>query len=217
VKRRVLLRRYGSALATATALGVAGCSGDDSGGDDGEQEGDGGGTRTDEDGAPTETTVTSTTTTPTDETTTPTQDGDGGETTATTSRDLGDPIGGVKESSVDGLEILGLESKVAEGVPFPRSGEWGVKIELENTGGESTELTEYTWHLTVYDDGGDVLHEDDPTEANLIISPAGGRTLAAGETTEVALQPTDPIDPEKVGSYEVSLTCGTFADGVYCE
>ena len=211
-RRRVL-------AATVTTVGLAGCTGDggdgDSGGDDD--------TPTDEDDGDGGTTGTTETTTETEEPTTTTQDGGGSETTTTTqgggettSRDLGDPIGGVEESSVDGLAIVGLESKVAESFPYPRQGEWGVKIDVENTGGQSTELNEYTWEVVVYDEAGDVLKVMNRSEGNMIVSPAGGRTLEAGETTGVAIQPTDAIDPEEVGSYEVSLTCGTFADGVYC-
>lgn len=209
MKRRSVLRRCGSALATATTLGLAGCTGEGNEGDGGGTDGDGTPTEEDDgqDEEPAETTVE-----PVTETTTPR----GGETT-TTSRDLGDPIGEVKESSVEGLRIVGLESKVAESHPYPRQGEWGVKIDLENSGDQSTELNEYTWALTVYDDAGDVLKKLNRKEGNMIVSPAGGRTLAAGETTGVAIQSTEAIDAEKVGRYEVSLTCGTFADGVYCE
>lgn len=138
-----------------TATGLAGCSGDNSSCDDDGTGDGGGGPQTDpdgdQDGTTTETTETTTESpelTPNTEAPVTTTQGSGGsETTTTTSgRDLGDPKGGVTESSVDGLRIVGLQSKVAEEFPYPRQGECGLKIDVENTGDQELELTDYTWH-----------------------------------------------------------------------
>lgn len=135
-----------------------------------------------------------------------TTDGDG-----TTTIDGETTPGEVLESSVDGLSITGHEHYLAKGTD--PDVHFSVLLTVENTGDQPTELSEYDFDLTAYDADG-----DDITPKNgQIITLA---EVAPGETTEYKLQLSfrnSPDGPGQIERYGVSLACGEYSDGVYCE
>lgn len=200
MRRRALLRN--SALTATAAVGLAGCTGDGDSGD-----GDGG----DSGGATTTTATTASTSTPT-ATPTPTA-----TTTSGGEDDLATGVGEVGETP-DGLTVVGLESFVeGEGdrSPFTSDGEWGTRVTVENVGDQEAQLVEgrnYQYSMTVYDDAGTELYG-----GGVGVGTTSGGTVAPGRTKTLTLVPPEDVDPDRIARYVVSITCGTFSEGVYCE
>jgi len=134
----------------------------------------------------------------------------GGSTPTDTPVDLGDSSGSV-ENEVDGLTVVGIEAFVGNETTFVGDGDWAVRVEVQNDGDTSTEPLGYTYGVTVYDESGNEIESGLPSAG----TQAG--SLEPGESGVVILQPTESFDPDRVDSYEVKISCGTLADGAYCE
>jgi hypothetical protein len=197
VPRRAVL----GALGAVAGLGLAGCS---SGGD-----GRTGPTTTGstDAGPPPETTPT---TTGTAEPTTATATATG----TTTSRRSGDEYtkeaaGQAVESAVGGLAIRGWRSEIKSGAT-PQESLW-ILLTVENTGGESTELMEYSYEVTYYAEDGSVLEEGRAWQQQ-----RSRRTVAPGETDVVQVALRNVEDPAAIAGYAVSLTCPATGSQPYC-
>jgi hypothetical protein len=179
-------------LGAAVTAMLAGCSGD--GGDrDGGDGGDGADSDGDDGGTPTATGSPTATDTPSE---TPT------ETPPASSKRL--------NSEVSELAFVSAEQDVAgESDPSP-SGTWLLRVTVENTGDQETNLFEYDYEGTVYDADGNEIGGIDGK------SSTGDSNAAPGGTGEVTLSSRD-VDPEEVARYEVALVCTSISEGVYCD
>ena len=112
--------------------------------------------------------------------------------------------GSVGENTVDGIEIVGWTSETLDE-------SFQVTATVRNSGNETTGLIDYDFSLALYDDSGSEI----PTSGILARSTAGD--IGSGETGELRLDITGMDNPDAVSTYEISVTCDTFSDGVYCE
>jgi archaellum component FlaG (FlaF/FlaG flagellin family) len=95
----------------------------------------------------------------------------------------------------------------------PRTDSYAVLASIENTGGQTTEITNYDVSVRLYDADGTAVHS-----AGIVVWNASGE-LAPGEQRQITVEDTlqDGVAPEDVARYELRLTCGGHADGVYCD
>lgn len=230
VRRRDLLRQSGTMLAVATALGTAGCSGDDGG-----TETDGGSTDDEEsDGGDSDATEAP----ESDDGETAMDDGgdgtamdegetamnDGGDGTAMDDGGTATPAGEVDvelsdggpyslneySNSVDGIQVVSLSS----GIDVLNDRElFENDVEVRNTGSEPTEVKPYTYTVTLYDESGTEVQSGTAQRS----TRGGGDPIAPGETETVFLTLTlEGTNGREIDSYDLTIDCSGIADGAYC-
>lgn len=192
MRRRPLLGRVGAGLATAATVTTAGCSGD---GDGSTTDGSGGadsdaGAGDDSDGT-----------------------GDGADGDDTGDVDVGqESIGTVLDHDVEGIELVGWESEVAGGTEDSGQERFEITLAVENAGEATTDATEYHYRAIPSDgDGAAVNVFRQENSVGVTTDPE----IAPGERTVVYTIP-DVSNPGEIASYELSVTCGSTDDGVYC-
>jgi hypothetical protein len=108
-------------------------------------------------------------------------------------------------SDVEGLAIVSGEY-TDTGI----SGRFPVTITVENTGSQEIQLDNYSYNYSIYDSGG-----SDLTGGTSAVSE--NPTVGVGDTGEVLVTVIVDGDVEAVASYEVTIVCGSFDEGAYCE
>jgi len=194
--RRTLLGSAG------VLTGLAGCT---SGGD-----GDGDDSRSTDDETPTETAAATETENPTttmSETATATEPTTPAATTSNSSES------GELTSEVSELTIVSAEQDISkEDEPMDPSpaGIWIAHLQVRNTGDQETDVFEYDY------EGG--LYDTDENEIGRIDGKTAGYAADAppGETGSIIVQ-SQEVEPDNVESFGVTVSCGTFSDGVYCD
>lgn len=200
VRRRRVLRRLGAGLATATITTTAGCSGDGSSAD-----------ATAADGTATDGSAT-------DDSTGGIADGDGtGDGSpgggGTGDVDVGqESIGSVRDHDIEGIEVVGWESELAGGNGDDGQERFEITLAVENVGEETTDATEYLYQAFPSDgDGAELNVFTQENSVGVTTDPE----IAPGERTVVYTIP-DVANPGDVASYELTVTCGSLDDGIYC-
>lgn len=173
--------------ALAGCTGIGGDGGDDSDGSDGGDEDESDGSSGDGGGTPTATDSPSETPS---------------ATPPATSKRL--------NSEVPELTMVSGEEDVAEDSDPSPSGTWLLRVTVENTGDKETNVFEYDYEGPVYDADGNQIGAIDGK------SSTRNSTAAPGETGEVTLTSRE-ADPEAVAGYDVTLSCTSISEGVYCD
>lgn len=101
------------------------------------------------------------------------------------------------------LAFAAYESEVDDG-------DFVVTVSIENVGDQTTDIWEYDYQLDVYDESGTNLSNGTAMFA------MSDTEVEPGETASLDLNPQID-DPSAVTSYEITLSCGAFSDGAYCE
>jgi len=207
VQRRRLLRRIGTGLATGTVAATAGCTGGGDGGGDADGSGeDGGGTGSDGAGSADAAGGAG------DDSGAEGSDGTGGGT-GSGGTDVGqESRGSVLEHEIDGIEIVGWESELAGGSEGEGEERLEITLAVENAGTETTDATEYHYRANVYEDNGDEIDVMDNRNAAGVTTDT---EIDPGETTVVYVVPS-VANPRDVATYELSVTCASLSDGIYC-
>lgn len=125
--------------------------------------------------------------------------------------DTGPARGQVVSNTVDGIEVVGLESEVGT---KNGSKQFSVDVTVENTGQETTDPTDYTYEIALFDASGSEL-----STRGLSTAAFGRRDVGNGGRVTITLTPMlESAAPDDVARYELSVNCsGMRADGVYCD
>lgn len=137
---------------------------------------------------------------------------DGEQTVDTTPASTSTPIdvSGEVHSRVDGLTVVSHESRIVADSPIAKD-EWAVVVEFRNTGNKSTDpIHGYSYNLTVYDDSDEEMAVGGP-------GASSKGPIQPGETGTVIFVPEKSVNLQRLGGYEVWLTCDYLDDGEYCE
>jgi hypothetical protein len=135
-------------------------------------------------------------------------DGDGGGNGGS----LGDSKGSVGTNAVAELEITGLESYVSDGSGMmANEGNFAVDVTVKNAGDQQTSIMEYDYSVSATGEDGE------PIEMRISYGMTGGSEVAPGEAKTITISDSSEEDTPPVASYEVSIECGAFAEGAYCE
>ncbi len=121
--------------------------------------------------------------------------------------DLGDTDGSVGTNEVGSLEVTGLDSDIDPSEVPVGNAKWATEITITNTGDQETQLMEYDYAVST--GSGSALSTG---AVNL-----GGDTVRPGESNSLTLYVPERRGPETIDSYVLSISCGSFAEGVYCE
>jgi hypothetical protein len=188
------------ATAVVTVAGLAGCSG----GTGGDANGGGDGSTPEGDSEPVDTEPPATDTPDTAETTTQPP------TTATSTAPTMESMCQVAQDSIEELSIVGCQS---EG----RDGKLAVDIRVRNDGQQETDLFEYDLTVTPYDaaEASDSNNIDSGGQSNTFNKPV----VQPGETVSLIaiVGLIDSASPSDVQLYTITIECGTFSEGLYCE
>jgi len=139
-------------------------------------------------------------------------DGSMGSATATGTPDRGTIVDrdSVGESAVDSLSIA---SHTRNDTRPEAGGQFRVEVTVENAGSETSgELTDYGWHLQVYDRYGTALVDEGETDPRLqtstldtSIDPGGSRTVFLTPTSASGF--SRAAEDADIGWYEFELRC----------
>lgn len=191
-------RRVLRATATLAAAGLAGCAGiEGNSGDGGDDGGSGGDGATPTERPPGGTTPTAAATTE------PPTEGGGVEGS------IGPMCEGT-EDSVEGLAVVGCGSAVEDDL-------FVVTVTVHNEGGQDADLFEYDLRAKFYDST-DTSFTNEIEAGTWKTQYPEGSELPSGERmrARVEFEPGG-VSAEAIEAYVVTLECGGFGDGVYCE
>lgn len=123
----------------------------------------------------------------------------------------GGAAGGSATSTVDELQVAGHEHYEPRGSDPDEH--YAVLLTISNAGDSRTDLSEYSYEFIVYDDAGTDITPRGLAKMNWD-EPAAG---ASGEITLQHQFRQSSHSPADVARYEITLSCDTFDDGVYCD
>jgi hypothetical protein len=121
----------------------------------------------------------------------------------------GESMGSVTGNTIEGLAVQNWQTIEEWGAPF-----YEIEMEVKNIGNEETEVDEYRYELTVYDENDNNISGD----SNLNAAPDGVIGPGQVDTVTVRRLVEDSASPADVGRYEIGVDCsGALYSGVYCD
>ena len=116
------------------------------------------------------------------------------------------PSGSVGQNTVDGLEIVAVEST-------PTDEQFTAAVTVRNTGEQTTDIFDYEYTITLYDErGADITGQGSGS------SSTTDTEVAPGEQATLNVFQAVDGDQSAIAAFEVTVSCeGMFVEGVYCE
>lgn len=114
-------------------------------------------------------------------------------------------------SPVEGLTIQNAVEDTGDYSGGGQEGWFGLELTVLNSGGQTTDIFDYGYNMTVYD-----AQDNDVTGPGSSKSATGGTEIAPGETATISVL-TQPEGGAEVVRAEAMLNCdGMFVEGTYC-